>query len=998
MSISVADYGDHQVFQRLVGGNGNPGGTGRDIDISGTYALEVPTDIQARVVDFITSLPIAGFDWTTIDATPAGGIFSGTLSNVTQGGWYKIEVRSRDGVGGTISVDSGSNKWGIGIIVAPFGQSNITARDTGGINTTANDLSAQCVLGVWSHCTDDWIGLGSPSYYTSWIPDFVNKFLLDISEEFPIGICGYALGGTGMVGGSGSYWGYRNAGDPDDPTTLYGKLLGRTQSEKPEIYLMHQGESDFAQTTLAYTTAVNNLHDWLETDLGYRPILSIVQIRETDDLLIANANAWNIAKAHRDLDNGSDKLLAASTYDLATYDLTHLSRSSQVICGTRVGGTISKAALGTLAIGYRGPRIASATASARGVITCAITYGAGTSLVFDGIGRLSYKNDVSNPCVSLSVNGSPSLVLTVSDKTMIENGYLAYDRIRPSSSPTEGVVYDDNGLPLEREYDWITVTIIQGDIMAITDFYWLGTTSDDPSDANNWSNTDGGAGGYGVPDLTSDIFYTGNGNNNCSLVSNLSCRSLSVIVGYTSIIAAGAYDIDLNGGNFSMNTGGTFSHAGQLIINNAANIVYANSGTITVTTEKHVFNAAGSVQSAKSLTFDSLTINNGVTVVVSSTATTTYSKTSAPLIFGDGGKLTVNTAATNMRFTLKGTGYFISILGAAPSIDGTGSILFNVGANAITCTMPEITYTGSGMFVLWVISGQTGYSVILGGNLVLSGALRMYTLNAGAIGSFSTNGKNITATDFDFGDTAAATTSFDFTGSNITLSGNLNGTLFDGGNTTVTFGNSVWSISGSLTLNASFDLNPGTSVFNILNTSTITSNGKSFYGLIINAATKTITLADTLTIANAGTLWVIAFTAFAGNQYIVFSGSGGIMIGTNVSNRLRTAVAGSIIIWNTGANVWTFPAYTANDWGGTAGNRVQWISSSFGTQFNVAAPAPLVNVSNMRFQDCNNSTGATIYANDGTSQNGGNNINIIFPPGGAGQRNSKSRIAISLGL
>lgn len=98
------------VYQRV--------GTSKTITVSGTYT-GAPSSIQACVVDASTGVP--AMDWVTIATNPAGGNFSGQLA-VPQGGWYKLQVR--DGVDNTL-VATGGNKFGVGMIIAMIGQSNM---------------------------------------------------------------------------------------------------------------------------------------------------------------------------------------------------------------------------------------------------------------------------------------------------------------------------------------------------------------------------------------------------------------------------------------------------------------------------------------------------------------------------------------------------------------------------------------------------------------------------------------------------------------------------------------------------------------------------------------------------------------------------------------------------------------------------------------------------------------------------------------------------------
>ena len=63
--------------------------------------------IQARIMDFDAqdnAEPIA--DWTTV-AENVSGEWTGTLENVPQGGWYRIDLRARSAEGDTVAEAAG---------------------------------------------------------------------------------------------------------------------------------------------------------------------------------------------------------------------------------------------------------------------------------------------------------------------------------------------------------------------------------------------------------------------------------------------------------------------------------------------------------------------------------------------------------------------------------------------------------------------------------------------------------------------------------------------------------------------------------------------------------------------------------------------------------------------------------------------------------------------------------------------------------------------------
>ena len=110
-SIALADFEDDRVFQRE--------GQSAAIVVSGTYKGQLEA-IEARVVKSNTFEEIVA--WTVIDDAPRNGIFVGELMNVPQGGWYNLQVRSQNDP--AVGVN-GKNKWGVGMLIACLGQSNM---------------------------------------------------------------------------------------------------------------------------------------------------------------------------------------------------------------------------------------------------------------------------------------------------------------------------------------------------------------------------------------------------------------------------------------------------------------------------------------------------------------------------------------------------------------------------------------------------------------------------------------------------------------------------------------------------------------------------------------------------------------------------------------------------------------------------------------------------------------------------------------------------------
>jgi hypothetical protein len=441
--IAFTDIQDSTVFQYPHAGS-TPG---RFPIISGTYTGS-PTSISAKVIRYTDDSLI--LDWTVINDSPTGGTFSDTLKNIPLGGPYRLCVKSSV-AGDTVR---GSTKWGIGEVIGVFGQSNSMPRNTGGLRTTVNGFAVKYVSNVPYQLNDYWTTTNTDTALTSFLPSCSNKILSDINNRFPIAFCGYSVGGTAMVTDVGSgNWNSRNAADPDDQATLYGRLLSRIINQKPNVIIMYQGESDVVETTAAYVAAAQNMFSGLVADLGYTPIICIVQIREDTDSTTSEVIYWNIQKAHRDLANDSTVLLAATTYDLPTYDGTHLNGQSQIKCGVRVGRTIARIFNDSIQHGYRF-KIDSAAAIDRGVVRIYINRISGNFIINKPINRLNYRTALvypTMPIVTVALPGDTAIDIRINDRVMTSSAYIEYDKYRSTTNPRDSVIYDSDSIPLEPE-------------------------------------------------------------------------------------------------------------------------------------------------------------------------------------------------------------------------------------------------------------------------------------------------------------------------------------------------------------------------------------------------------------------------------------------------------------------------------------------------------------------------------------------------------------------
>lgn len=88
----------------------------------------------------------------------------------------------------------------------------------------------------------------------------------------------------------------------------------------------------------------------------------------------------------------------------------------------------------------------------------------------------------------------------------------------------------------------------------MADRYWVNDDADNDWEvANNWSASDGGAGGAGIPTSSDDVYFTASDVSNCTLSANAVCASLPAPTGYTGQLDFNDFDFHCYG-DFTWNT------------------------------------------------------------------------------------------------------------------------------------------------------------------------------------------------------------------------------------------------------------------------------------------------------------------------------------------------------------------------------------------------------------------------------------------------------------
>lgn len=374
--------------------------------------------------------------------------------------------------------------------------------------------------------------------------------------------------------------------------------------------------------------------------------------------------------------------------------------------------------------------------------------------------------------------------------------------------------------------------------------YWIGTTSTDWSDTNNWSALSGGAGAAGVPtNADAAIFDTNSNANDCVLTAASVCLSLTSDVNHTAnfdmngqtLTVSGAFNYDGTGvltidaaltldadGNFHLgSTIGTLNWSGNLDLQGTGNFdidkaAAATSGNITCAYNGKTVTVTGAV--ALEMNDSVLTLATGGTLIL------TY-------------YIIINCITESNPFLPNGA----TIGGVAGLyINALAAITINIPATTIAARFllqsKQTSVAGAAVFN---ITGAISSSNWLGATKSDTGQL---TIN--------TNNNAITTTDiFRFDNSSATNALIVNFGSSVVSINNL---LQITANRTIQFNmsSSTWSVTGNWGTKVGFVMNGGTSVvtFNGNGAQDITSNGGAFYDVIINKGGGTMQLQDAMSV------------------------------------------------------------------------------------------------------------------------------------------------------
>ncbi|WP_161807162.1 sialate O-acetylesterase [Desulfatitalea tepidiphila] len=339
-AIQLHDFDERRIFQRS--------GKSADIVVSGVYRGR-PDAIEARVSNH--SNQDWATPWTVIDNNPTDGVFMGIMPEVPQGGWYRLAVRfSND----QDIMDVGKSRWGVGLLAACIGQSNMKEWFHSG-----SDLSPHSLLSV--HRDSQWIAMGESGNGAIALG---NRLIGRLG--IPVGLLDYAVNGSGLrkeADWGAGYWLDRSH------ASIYNQFIQGVAKTGGmlEYVIWMQGEADAARATISERQYRNALKTFLEQHLR-QDIVNGSHLRHLP-LLIVGMPKRPVGKdgphqairaaLHAVAEETEDCYLSAISMDLPNMGRQHLTPSAYTTLGLRVAQTILY--LNGEESYYRGPSVVGAT-------------------------------------------------------------------------------------------------------------------------------------------------------------------------------------------------------------------------------------------------------------------------------------------------------------------------------------------------------------------------------------------------------------------------------------------------------------------------------------------------------------------------------------------------------------------------------------------------------------------------------------------------------------
>ena len=265
-------------------------------------------------------------------------------------------------------VDEILHSWShlaVGDVLIIHGQSNAVAADYHGEQLANSTDQSRWIRSFGNSGTDaglvaadlDWHIAGGEMQN---VPGFIGSWGLDLArqvvdhEGIPVAVLNGAVGGTSVTQHQ------RNALDPEDLTTIYGRLLYRANHagvrEHARAILWYQGESDGAHAQVWRDGFKAMSNAWREDFTGLEH-LWLVQVRRG-----CGSPSLQLRDFQRRFTHADDRMHAATANGIDGHDGCHFQYSSYVSLGAQLGPQVGHHLFGETALAdMEAPDIQSAS-------------------------------------------------------------------------------------------------------------------------------------------------------------------------------------------------------------------------------------------------------------------------------------------------------------------------------------------------------------------------------------------------------------------------------------------------------------------------------------------------------------------------------------------------------------------------------------------------------------------------------------------------------------
>lgn len=244
-----------------------------DVRVTGSYTgTAIRLEARAVVMAGATNNGVST-DWVAIVIAPTNGPYAGTLTNITAGGWYRVEVRAVE-ANANVTITAGVDRAGVGDIFVTAGQSNAACYGNPQQVPTDDRVSAfnlSMFATNWQFAKDPQPNI-SGGMSSSGSPWPILGSLLIASNQVPVGFVGLAYGGTAI-------------GSWVPGTSLYrniSNILVRFGTNGVRAVLWHQGESDTTGATptpaATYAQRLSNIVVQSRADAGWSVPWGIAEV------------------------------------------------------------------------------------------------------------------------------------------------------------------------------------------------------------------------------------------------------------------------------------------------------------------------------------------------------------------------------------------------------------------------------------------------------------------------------------------------------------------------------------------------------------------------------------------------------------------------------------------------------------------------------------------------------------------------------------------------